>query len=140
MVARIREWCRSESLGIVLPVGFILLFATWQLLARVAQGLIYPFLRNIFEDDDDAFFGGIDTEGGGVTIDVGFAVMDLIALLMLGALVYWLFVRPIRGELDEEDATRECPECLSEIMVEARRCAFCSAEVTPVSGAGPGDA
>ena len=29
--------------------------------------------------------------------------------------------------------TRLCPECLSEIPVAARRCAFCTAEVPPAA-------
>ena len=29
------------------------------------------------------------------------------------------------------EATRACPECISEIPVRARRCAFCTAEVGP---------
>jgi len=29
--------------------------------------------------------------------------------------------------------TRECPECLSDIPVGARRCAFCTSEVAPAA-------
>ena len=34
-----------------------------------------------------------------------------------------------RREGPEEPGLRQCPECLSEIPVEARRCSFCTSEV-----------
>jgi large conductance mechanosensitive channel len=47
-------------------------------------------------------------------------------------------VRPVnalmarrRTEPPVDATTRQCPECLSEIPREARRCAFCTAEVGP---------
>ena len=48
--------------------------------------------------------------------------------------MFFFVVKPVNelmarfGPKKEED-TRECPECLSEIPVRARRCAFCTAEV-----------
>jgi large conductance mechanosensitive channel len=39
----------------------------------------------------------------------------------------------LRTEPDIETPTRGCPECLSQIPVAARRCAFCTSEVPPVS-------
>jgi large conductance mechanosensitive channel len=35
----------------------------------------------------------------------------------------------------EDPTTRECPECLSEIPIGARRCAHCTSELSPASGA-----
>jgi large conductance mechanosensitive channel len=34
-----------------------------------------------------------------------------------------------RTEADAESPTRDCPECLSAIPLNARRCAFCTSEV-----------
>jgi large conductance mechanosensitive channel len=34
-----------------------------------------------------------------------------------------------RTEPDVESATRECPECASQVPARARRCAFCTAEI-----------
>jgi large conductance mechanosensitive channel len=52
---------------------------------------------------------------------------------------FFLVVKPInylteRGKKvpDPESVDRACPECPSSIPKEARRCAFCTAEVTPV--------
>ena len=52
--------------------------------------------------------------------------------------MFFFVVKPVNelmarfGPKEEEDS-RECPECLSEIPVRARRCAFCTAEVGPAA-------
>jgi large conductance mechanosensitive channel len=45
-----------------------------------------------------------------------------------------------RTEPDVDSETRPCPECLSDIPVQARRCAFCTAQVIPGAGAAPAGA
>jgi large conductance mechanosensitive channel len=56
----------------------------------------------------------------------------------INALLTFLVIKPVnalmahrRTEPDVESPTQKCPECLSEIPVGARRCAFCTAEVGP---------
>jgi large conductance mechanosensitive channel len=52
--------------------------------------------------------------------------------------VYFFVVKPVNALLkrlqDEptDETVRKCPECLSEIPREAKRCAFCTSEVAPV--------
>jgi large conductance mechanosensitive channel len=60
----------------------------------------------------------------------------LISFLILAAVVFFLVVRPLNALMDHmrteapvAEVTRACPECLSQIPTEARRCAFCTAEV-----------
>lgn len=64
----------------------------------------------------------------------------LISFLIIAAAVFFLVVVPVnhlmarrRTEPDVESTTRDCPECLSSIPMGARRCAFCTAEVTPAA-------
>lgn len=66
----------------------------------------------------------------------------LIAFVTIAFAVFFFVVRPInmlmerrRTEPDVESETRECPECLSKIPGAATRCAFCTAEVEPVTAA-----
>ncbi|MFC4122001.1 large conductance mechanosensitive channel protein MscL [Nonomuraea zeae] len=61
----------------------------------------------------------------------------VISFLMIAAVVYFLVVRPYthlkdRAAARVDSKTHNCPECLSEIPKAASRCAFCSAQVTPV--------
>jgi large conductance mechanosensitive channel len=62
----------------------------------------------------------------------------LITFLIISAVVYWLIVAPMTrlvSLLDRNKAatTKQCPECLSEIPTEARRCANCTVELVPDS-------
>jgi large conductance mechanosensitive channel len=68
----------------------------------------------------------------------GAFVDALITFLVIAAVVFFLVVKPVnalmarrRTEPEVESPTRECPECLSQIPVGARRCAFCTAQVAP---------
>jgi large conductance mechanosensitive channel len=44
--------------------------------------------------------------------------------------------RRARGQAPADPTTRQCPECLSEIPVNAKRCAFCTTELAPASPEG----
>jgi large conductance mechanosensitive channel len=60
----------------------------------------------------------------------------LLSFLIIAAVVFFFVVRPLnalmarrRPEPAVDRVVRPCPECLSDIPEEARRCAFCTAEV-----------
>lgn len=60
----------------------------------------------------------------------------LITFLLVAAVVFFLVIKPVNALLERfkpepklDQETRECPECLSDIPVGARRCAFCTTEV-----------
>jgi large conductance mechanosensitive channel len=62
----------------------------------------------------------------------------LITFLIIAAVVYWLIVLPttrLLGMLDRNKAatTKQCPECISDVPVEARRCMYCTVELVPGS-------
>jgi large conductance mechanosensitive channel len=77
------------------------------------------------------------TIGGGI-FRYGALIQTIISFVIVAAAVFFVVVVPVnrimarRGK-DPEDPTRECPECLSPIPKEARRCAFCTAQVTPTA-------
>jgi large conductance mechanosensitive channel len=60
----------------------------------------------------------------------------LLAFLIVSAVLFFFVIKPVnallsrlRTEPPVDQLTHKCPECLSEIPVEARRCAFCTAQV-----------
>ena len=65
----------------------------------------------------------------------------IITFAIIAAVVYFLVVKPVAAMLErlmpkkEVGPTRECPECLSDIPVAARRCSFCTSEVGPAPAA-----
>lgn len=72
----------------------------------------------------------------GSTFKPGLFVNDLIAFLLSAAAVFFVVVKPVnelmdrrKTQLDVKGATRQCPECMSDIPARARRCAFCTSEV-----------
>lgn len=62
----------------------------------------------------------------------------VISFLIVSAAVYFFVVVPIsrlnsRGRNGEVSATRDCPECLSAVPIQARRCAHCTSVISPVA-------
>ena len=64
----------------------------------------------------------------------------LITFLIIAAVIFFLVVKPVNAlmarrktEAPVDETTRECPHCLSQIPVAARRCAFCTQEVGTVT-------
>ncbi len=64
----------------------------------------------------------------------------LISFVLIAAVVFFLVVKPLNTLMARlkpgkpvDAPTRACPECLSDIPVKARRCAFCTAEVSPAA-------
>lgn len=56
----------------------------------------------------------------------------LIAFLIIAAIIYFLVIVPYaawmarsKKEPPADPTTKRCPECLSEVPIDARRCAFC---------------
>jgi large conductance mechanosensitive channel len=68
---------------------------------------------------------------------VGDFINALVTFLLVSAAVYFVVVLPVntlmarmrRGEASPDPTTKKCPECLSEIPIAARRCAFCTSAI-----------
>ena len=66
----------------------------------------------------------------------GAFINALITFFVIAAVLFFLVVKPVnalmarrRVEPPVDEAVRQCPECLSEIPVAARRCAFCTTQL-----------
>jgi len=65
----------------------------------------------------------------------------LLAFLLIAAVIYFLVIVPYTAFMARskkappaDPTTRKCPECLSEIPIDAHRCAFCGERVAPPVG------
>jgi large conductance mechanosensitive channel len=64
----------------------------------------------------------------------GAFINSVVAFLLIAAAIYFLIVAPLnklaerraRGQAAPDPATKQCPECLSDIPKAAKRCAFCT--------------
>lgn len=105
----------------------------------LVKDLITPLIAAIIGKPD---FSATDFTINGSKFPVGNFVNALVSFILIGAAVYFLVVLPVnkilarmrRGEAAPDPTTKQCPECLSDVPIAARRCAFCTsplAEATP---------
>ena len=76
----------------------------------------------------------------GTEFPYGQFITALVSFLIIAAVVYFAVVVPVNRAMERfapkqpvDRETHECPECLSAIPVGARRCSFCTAEVSPAA-------
>lgn len=124
MLRRLDDLARSDL--IIVAVGLLIALATFELIRATVENLIMPFIFLVFGQSEFPFLS--------FTIDntqfaYGFVISAAIAVAIVCALVIplWKVHRRIEGE----SGTRDCPECLTPIPSEAKRCPECTAVVTP---------
>jgi large conductance mechanosensitive channel len=71
----------------------------------------------------------------GAQFPYGLFLAAAIAFVLIATVVFFLVVKPInalvqrsRNNQPEDPTTKKCPQCLSEIPLAARRCAFCTSD------------
>ena len=65
---------------------------------------------------------------------IGDFINGIVSFVLVAAAIYFFVVTPMnmiverrrRGEAPPDPATKKCPECLSDVPIAARRCAFCA--------------
>jgi len=72
----------------------------------------------------------------GSTFHYGDFINALVSFLVIAAVVYFLLVAPASKLLAlttraKAATDRQCPECLGQIPLEAKRCMYCTSEVPP---------
>jgi large conductance mechanosensitive channel len=70
------------------------------------------------------------------TFTYGAVINAAISFLVIAAVVYWIIVAPAAkmtaiANRNKAATERQCPECLSSIPVGAKRCMYCTSELTP---------
>jgi len=82
-------------------------------------------------------FGFIVLHIGNGTVTIGNFINNVIEFVIIAGVVYFVFVLPMNSllarmkkpEAPAAPTTKNCPECLSEIPLAARRCAHCAQPV-----------
>jgi len=120
-----------------LAVAVVIGTAFGAVVAAFVADVITPLIAAIFGKSD---FGSLAFTINHSTFHYGLFVNAVIAFVLVAVAVYFAIVVPMnavaaRRAKGEDPTTKECPECLSEIPIGARRCAHCTSELTPASGA-----
>jgi large conductance mechanosensitive channel len=104
----------------------------------VVKDLITPLIAAIGGQHD---FSRLSFTLNGSTFLYGDVINLVISFLVIAAVIFFLVVQPLnklqsmanKRKTPEEPTDRKCPECLSEIPKAAKRCAFCTAKITPLT-------
>jgi len=117
-----------------LAVGVVMGAAFGTVVTSIVKDLLTPFIAAIVGKPD---FSAIALEIRGSKLMFGNFVNATISFLLIAASVYFFVVLPMnaiikraRKEPPADPTTKKCPECLSEIPLDARRCAHCTSELT----------
>ena len=117
-----------------LAVGVVIGAAFTGLVNAMVKDLLTPLIGAIARVPD---FSGLKFTINESQFLYGDFLNTFISFLIVAATVYFFVVLPIntlmskakKEEKQSEPTTKKCPECLSEIPLEAKRCAYCTTRI-----------
>lgn len=119
-----------------MAVGIVIGVAFGAVVTALVSDLITPLIAAIGGQQD---FSTLTFSIHGSRFLYGSFFNALISFVVIAAVVFFFVVKPVnalmqryRTEPPVDETTRECPHCLSQIPIGARRCAFCTQEVAAV--------
>ena len=114
-----------------LAVAVVIGGAFGAVVAALVKDLLTPLIAAIVGQPD---FSAIVFTVNGSQFLIGDFINALLSFVLVAAAIYFFVVTPMnmmverrrRGQAPADPTTKKCPECLSEVPVAARRCAFCT--------------
>jgi large conductance mechanosensitive channel len=113
-----------------LAVAVVIGAAFTSIVNSLVKDIINPLIAAIFNKPDFSYLV-LEINGGKITY--GNFLNQLISFLLIAASVYFFFVLPINKLMArffpakaEPPKTRPCPQCLSDIPLDAKRCSHCT--------------
>ena len=125
-----------------LAVAVVIGAAFGAVVTAFVKDLLTPLVAAIAGKPD---FSNLFFEVNGSRFLYGDFINAALAFILIAAAVYFFVVLPIntliqryrKAPAPADPTTKKCPECLSEIPIAARRCAFCTSEIGAASAATP---
>jgi large conductance mechanosensitive channel len=117
-----------------MAVGVVIGAAFGGVVAGFSKALITPLIAVIVGKPD---YSSLKFMVRGTEFPVGDFVNAVVSFILIAATVYFFVVLPVntliarmnRGEKPPDPTTKKCPECMSEIPIEAKRCSHCTQPV-----------
>jgi len=143
----IREESKTMARGFMqfLLRGNVVDLAVAVVIGAASGSVITSFVRNIFSPLIAAIFGTPSKAADAFfvvnhsKIMYGEFLNAFVSFLLIAIVVYFFVITPTNKLVSSshfkpppDPSTRKCPQCLSEIPIGAKRCAYCTAEVTPL--------
>jgi len=116
-----------------LAVAVVIGAAFGLVVTALVKDLITPIIAALFGTHD---FAALTFKINGSLFRYGDFLNAVLAFVSVAAAIFFFVIVPLNAMMARrkkdppvDESVRPCPECLSEIPAEARRCAFCTAEV-----------
>jgi large conductance mechanosensitive channel len=114
-----------------LAVAVVMGAAFGAVVSALVKDIVTPLIAAVVGQPD---FSAISVTINGSRLLVGDFINALLSFLLVALAVYVFIVAPLnalaarrsRNEPVPAPTTKKCPECLSEVPIAARRCAFCT--------------
>jgi large conductance mechanosensitive channel len=118
-----------------LAVAVVVGGAFGAVITALVKDLITPLIAAIFGTPDFSALAFTINESRFL---IGDFINAVLAFVMVAAAIYVFVVVPMnaavarmhRGEAPADPTTKRCPECLSDVPIAARRCAFCTSTLS----------
>ncbi|MGH9738981.1 MAG: large conductance mechanosensitive channel protein MscL [Candidatus Acidiferrales bacterium] len=121
------------AVGIVIGAAFV------TVVSGFVKDLLTPLIAAIVKRPD---FSAFTVTLNGSKFLYGAFVNDLVSFVIVAAAVYFFVVLPMntliarmRKAPPADPTTKKCPECRSEIPIDARKCAHCTSVLDAGAGA-----
>jgi large conductance mechanosensitive channel len=112
-----------------LAVAVVIGVSFGAVITSFVKDLVTPLISAIGSKPD---FSSLDFTINNSKFTYGDFLNAVIAFVIVVAVIYFFVIVPytalmarIRTDTPADPTTKKCPECLSEIPIDARRCAFC---------------
>ena len=117
-----------------LAVGVVMGAAFGTVVTALVKDFLTPLIAAVAGKPD---FSALGFDINGTKFPIGDFINALISFLLIAAAVYFFVVLPVntlmarikRGDAPPDPTSKKCPECLSDIPIAARKCAFCTSAV-----------
>ena len=117
-----------------MAVGVVIGAAFGGVVTALTKDLLTPLIAALVGKPD---FSSVSFMIGTTVFPVGDFINAVISFLLIAAAVYFFVVTPInalvarmrKAPAPADPTTKKCPECLSEIPIDARRCMHCTQPV-----------
>src|SRR5271154_4993526 len=117
-----------------LAVGVVIGAAFGSVVTAFTKDLLTPLIAALVGKPD---FSSISFTVNGSAFPLGDFINAVVSFLLIAGAVYFFVVTPInaliartrKAPVPADPTTKKCPECLSEIPIDARRCSHCAQPV-----------
>jgi large conductance mechanosensitive channel len=122
-----------------LAVAVVIGGAFGTVVTAFVKDLLTPLIAAMVQAPD---FSSVSFTINGSTFAIGDFLNALIAFLLVALAVYFFVIVPVnalvarmnRGDKPPDPTTKQCPECLSDVPIAAKRCRFCTTALTVGAG------